>query len=94
MEKFLESIIKGWVTTIIALLGLIAIIAHATGYVEFPNPEFMSKKYESIIGALICLVFLRLPRTLIDGWIESIASTGVDSVKSLIKKKGDTSDGK
>lgn len=74
----LENTIKGWVLSAIGLLGLVAVIAHATGFYELPNPDILSKTYECVIAGIFCFALFLLPKTKIDTAIEKLFTWAID----------------
>jgi hypothetical protein len=83
----LENIIKGWVLSLIGLAGFILVVLHASGFYEFPNPEFLDKTYEVVIAFIVCIGFFILPKTKIDLVIEKLLNRVVDLFTGSKKKE-------
>lgn len=75
----MENIIKGWVLSLIGLIGAIGILLHWTGYLALPNPKALDTNTECIIGLLVSGAFFALPKTKLDQWI-------TDGVQSIFDK--------
>lgn len=79
------NIIKGYITSLLGLAGVILIGLHLSGIYEFPNPEFLSKEWEAGIGLLICFGLFILPYGKIESFIEDMVKT----VIGIFKKKAE-----
>ncbi len=77
----MENVIKGWFLTLIGFIGVIAIIAHASGFYVFPNPEFFNTKTEVSIGLLICFALVVFKKTKIETYIEEFLKPIIDFIK-------------
>lgn len=79
----MENLLKGWVLSLIGLIGILAIIAHSTGYLKFPNPDALSTTTESVIGLIVSFSLMLFPKTKIEGYVESMMGV----VVNIFKKK-------
>lgn len=77
----MENLLKGYLTSILGLIGILAIGAHETGFFEFPNPDFLNKEWESLIALIICFGLFRLPSSKIEAFIDSLVQSVVDRFK-------------
>jgi len=77
----MQNLIKGYITSLLGLIGVIAIGLHASGYYEFPNPEFLDKDTEVCIAIAICFGLFLLPYTKIESIIENVVNFIVDKFK-------------
>lgn len=85
----MENLVKGYVTSLIALIGLILIALHVMGFYEFPNPQFLDKGYEAGIGALLCFGLFFIKRSLLESWIEEIYGALKNIVIKIFNRKSD-----
>lgn len=79
----MENLLKGWVLSLMGLVGIFVIAAHATGFFVFPNPKALSTTTESVVGLIVCFSLLLFPKTKIEGYIESMMGV----VVNIFKKK-------
>jgi hypothetical protein len=77
--------IKSGVSSLIGLLGAIAILAHSTGFYEFPNPKILSTKWETCIGLSICAGLWYLKDSEITDFVRQVWN----GLIGLFKKKTD-----
>lgn len=79
----LENTIKGWVTSLAGIIGVILITLHATGVYEFPNPAILHKSWQIGIGYLICGGLFFIPYNKIESYFER----AWDLLLGLFRKK-------
>lgn len=81
----MENLIKGWITSVIGLAGVLITILHYFGIVKLPNPAALSNTWESVIAAILSLGFFMMPYTKIESAVESAWG----SLLKLFNKKVD-----
>jgi|GEM_PF-3547751 hypothetical protein len=85
MKDLYDNIIKGWITSMVGLCIWLGVIAHWTGYLKFPNPEFLSNTAENVIAIIVGIAFFRIPYSKMEYSIELLW----DSIVGLFKRKAD-----
>lgn len=76
----MENVIKGWVTSLIGLVGMIATFLHATGIYPMPSTGLISNLTECIIGFLVSLALFILPKSRIEALVDKVISRKSDQV--------------
>lgn len=77
----MQNLIKGYITSVLGLLGIVAIGLHWTGVLEFPNPEFLDKQSEIVIAFILCAGLFVLPYSKIEAVIESLFNWVIERFK-------------
>lgn len=77
----MQNLIKGYITSILGLLGVIAIFLHGSGFFEFPNPDFLDKQSEITIALIVCAALFILPYSKIESIIESLMTWVIEKFK-------------
>lgn len=77
----MENLIKGYITSLIGLIGIVAIGLHLSGVLEFPNPDFLDKETEAGIALIGCIGLFILPYSKIEAMVESIINFIIDKFK-------------
>lgn len=76
---------KSGLSSLLGVIGMIAIVMHMTGIYKFPNPNFMNDWWEMGIGMIVCggLFYLK------DSEIADFIRQAWWSLLNLFKKKAE-----
>lgn len=76
----MENLIKGWITSIMGLAGMIATFLHGFGIYEFPTPGYIGKGYECLLAFCLSLALFILPKSRIEALIDKVVTKKSDQL--------------
>lgn len=83
----LENAIKGYMLSLIGLVVFFAILAHGTGFYEFPNPTILHKGWEIGLGLLLSFGLIVFPKSKIESFVEQGWAILLGLFKNKVDKK-------
>jgi hypothetical protein len=81
----MENVIKGWFTTSLGIILVIAGLLHVFGIYRMPNPELMDNYWKIGLYFLISFSLALFSKSKIEIWLEDIAK----AVFGIFKKKAE-----
>jgi hypothetical protein len=70
----MKNTFKGYVTSTIGLIIMIADIIYFFGFVDFPSPDFTPKTIELGVAFIIGLGLFLMPRTFLEKKVEDVVN--------------------
>lgn len=74
----MKNIIKGYITSIIGLIIMVADALYFFGAVDFPSPDYTPKALEVGIAFLVGLTLFLLPSTLLEEFLSRLINKKID----------------
>lgn len=68
----MKNSIKGWVTSIIGLIIMLADVVYFFGFYDFPSPAFTPKSLELGFAFVVGLGLFLMPRTFLEKKVEDV----------------------